>query len=280
MKILPLVLALLALVPAVFAECDPAFDSMQITRDTILCNKAFDVPSGITIKTDGVMLDCNGAIIRGAGVQDGQGVIIDHADGVTVKNCNILNYDVGVYVKEGNRNRIVQNSLLKNRIGVRMLNAFENRFESNADKSILKPVSSIASKFNSFWLVNKELDRDFCAENMCNSAGQMNPCANDDFYCSPSCDYVNDNDCPALQVQEQAPIVEQPKAEPEKKAPEVQNLPAEPKNTAKTRATGEFANSLINKLDYKARFWTTAFLFIITYLIGFLCFQHHHWKHG
>ncbi|MEM2916728.1 MAG: NosD domain-containing protein, partial [Candidatus Woesearchaeota archaeon] len=149
MKHLLFVVALLALAPVVIAECEAAFDLMQITKDTTLCNKAYDVPSGITIKTDNVVLDCNGAIIRGTALQDGQGIIIDHANGVTVKNCNILNYDVGIYVKEGNRNTIKDNALLKNKIGVRMLNAHENRFEDNADKSLLKPVSAIASKFNS-----------------------------------------------------------------------------------------------------------------------------------
>jgi parallel beta-helix repeat protein len=278
MKPLVIALAMLLLVPAVFAECEAAFDLIQITKDTILCNKAYDVPSGILIKTDNVMLDCNGAIIRGTGLQDGQGIIIDHADGVTVKNCNILNYDVGVYVKEGNRNTIVKNALLKNKIGVRMLQAFENRFESNADKSLLKPVSSLASKFNSFWLVNKDLDKDFCAENLCNSAGPMNPCANDDFYCSPSCDYINDNDCIAPVETAPAPAFEAPKPEPEKPAPQMVNLSTKPKKT--TRATGAFANSLMGKLDGKTRFWTMSVLFIIAYLVGFLCFQHHHYKHG
>jgi parallel beta-helix repeat protein len=281
------VLALFLFVPSVLAECEGAFDLMQITRDTMLCNKGYDVQSGITIKTDNVTLDCNGAIIRGTAMQDGQGIIIDHADGVTVKNCNILNYDVGVYVREGNRNTIIQNALLKNRIGVRMLQSFENRFENNADKSMVKPVSALASKFNSFWLTNKDLDKDFCEVNLCNSPGPMNPCVNDDYYCSPSCNYKNDNDCPAPK-EEPVKAVEQKAAEAEQvrleeaPAPETLDLTTKPKqaNSKPIMSTGAYSMSFMGQLPDKARFWTMAVLFVICYIIGFLCFQHHHWKHG
>jgi parallel beta-helix repeat protein len=275
-----------ALCPAVLAECEAAFDLMQITKDTYLCNKAFDVPSGITIKTDNVTLDCNGAIIRGTAMQDGQGIIIDGADGVTVKNCNILNYNVGIYVKEANRNTIVQNALLKNQIGVRMYQAFENRFESNADKSILKPVSALVSKFNTFQITNKELDKDFCDVNMCNEQGFINPCEDGDVYCSPSCNYETDNDCPqpeAPVVEEQKPVEllpEEKPAMPESPAPVMLNLTTQSAVQTTQMATGKFAISFMGQLSEKARFWTMAVLFIISYLIGFICYQHHHYKHG
>jgi parallel beta-helix repeat protein len=275
--------ALLLLLPSAFAECEAAFDLMQITRDTVLCNKGYDVPSGITIKTDNVTLDCNGALIIGKAMTDGQGILIDHADGVTVKNCNILNYDVGVYVKDGNRNTIIQNALLKNRIGVRMLNSFENRFEDNADKSLLKPVSSLASKFNSFWLINKDLDKDFCDVNLCNSPGPMNPCENDDFYCAPGCDYRNDNDClapieePVQAVEQKAAETEQIRLEP---APEMLDLATKKESTKPIMSTGAYSMSFMGRLPDKERFWTMAVLFSLCYLLGFFIFQHHHWKHG
>ena len=171
---------------------------------------------------------------------------------------------------------------LKNRIGVRMLHAFENRFENNADKSILKPVSALASKFNTFWITNKELDRDFCETNMCNSAGPMNPCANDDLYCSPACNYKNDNDCPTLPEQpetEQPAPFEPPKQHP---APEMPDLPAQKpeQSSMPIMSTGTVTKSFMQTLPEKAQFWTMALLAIVCYLAGFLCFQHHHWKHG
>jgi parallel beta-helix repeat protein len=282
MRFALLLLTILVLVPSALAQCEAAFDMMQVNKDIMLCNKAYDVQSGITIKTDNVTLDCNGALIIGKAMQDGQGILIDHADGVTVKNCNLLNYDVGVYVKEGNRNTIVQNALLKNRIGVRMLQSFENRFENNADKSLLKPVSALSSKFNSFWLINKDLDKDFCDVNLCNSAGPMNPCENDDFYCSPSCNYKNDNDCPAPPEE---PVVEPKPAEavqaPEP-APEILNLTTKPKpaSSKPIMSTGAFSKSFMGQLPDKARFWTMVLLCTICYIMGFLLFQHHHYEHG
>ncbi|MEM4239900.1 MAG: NosD domain-containing protein [Candidatus Woesearchaeota archaeon] len=279
MRLVFLFLALFAFLPGVFAECEAAFDLMQVNRDTTLCNRAYDVPSGITIRADNVTLDCNGAIIRGTAVQDGQGIIIDGADGVTVKNCNILNYDVGIYVKEGNRNTIVQNALLKNRIGVRMLQAFENRFESNADKSIVKPVSALASKFNSFWITNKELDKDFCDVNLCNGAGAVYPCEHGDFYCSPSCTYENDNDCPAP---EQPKTVLPAAAEPPKQetAPQMLNLSTNTPKTKPIMSTGKMTKSVMDAMPEKVRVWSMVALFVLAYLAGFLLYQHHHWKHG
>ncbi len=275
MKPLLIVIALLALAPGVVAECEAAFDLMQVTKDTTLCNKAYDIPSGITIRTDNVTLDCNGAIIRGTAVQDGQGIIIDNADGVTVKNCNILNYDVGIYVKDANRNTIIQNALLKNKIGVRMLNAHENRFESNADKSLLKPVSALASKFNSFYITNKDLDKDFCETNLCNQPGQMNPCENDDNYCSPDCSYESDNDCPKPNAEpESLPWLAVQPSQPAALPPE---RPAETQKQAQ-KTVPKATTSIISKLSPKAQFWTTALLFIIAYLAGFLCFQHVKYK--
>jgi parallel beta-helix repeat protein len=279
-------LAFLAAFPAAHAdECEYAFDLMQITKDTVLCNKAFDVPSGITIATDGVTLDCNGAIIRGTGMQDGQGVFIDGADGVTVKNCNILNYDAGIYVKEGNRNVIEQNALLKNKVGVRMLQAFENQFITNADKSIIKPVSALASKFNSFWITNKDLDQSFCEVNLCNSAGPMSPCANDDFYCSPSCSFGNDNDCRSPEAEaEPDPFLEKMKAQTLATG-KATTEPAATENKSAAKKpeveipSAQAPKSFMSLLPAKARFWTMAFLFILSYLFGFLIFQHHHWVH-
>lgn len=265
-------LLLVLLVPSVYAAvCDDAFDLMPITRDTVLCNRAYDVPNGIRINTDGVTLDCNGAILRGTGVADGQGIVIEKADGVTVKNCNIINFDVAIYVKESNLGRIHQNTLLKNKIGVRMLQAFENRFEENADKSYLKPVSAIASKFNTFQLTNKNIDKGFCAVNLCNQPGFMNPCEDNDFYCSQRCSHENDNDCAKPEIKA---VTEYPALLDEKifttQAPKKTKIevPA-PKKTI----------SIMDLLPEKTRVWMIILLFITAYIMGFLVFQHHRWYH-
>jgi len=276
-------LVLLLLAPAVIAaECEEGFSGMVITKDTMLCSKQFDAPDSVTVKVSNVVLDCNGAIIRGTGLQTGQGIVLEDVNNVTVKNCNVLNFDAGIYVKESNRNTIIHNAFLKNKVGVRMLEAFENRFEGNADKSTIKPVSAIASKFNTIWLTNKDLDRDFCETNLCNTQGVMNPCVHDDHYCSPYCSHENDNDCSnPLPLEAFTNITEYPALQDERayapkpvQAQKVQlELPA--------RLPPELAppKSPINHLPEKTRFWAMALLFIASYLLTFLLFQNHHRYH-
>jgi parallel beta-helix repeat protein len=267
----------LALSAQAAPECREAFDGMMIAQDTVLCNKAFDVPGGITITAPGVTLDCNGAIIRGTGLQEGMGIIIDRVNGVTVKNCNILNYDAGIYIKRGNRNTVVHTALLKNKVGVRMLEAFENRFENNADKSTVKPVSALASKFNYISLTNKDLDRDFCEVNQCNDPRPMSPCAHDDGYCSLQCAHENDNDCGLPATEESPPITEYP-ALPNEPTLVPTPTPA-PTKEPQMRITGETIKPPLAHLSDKGRFWAMTFLFIISYLIAFVLFQHHRKHH-
>ncbi len=265
-------LFLILLAPLVTAaECDDAYDSMIVTRDMQLCNRVYDAQNGITINTHGVTLDCNGAVIRGTGLAEGQGIIINNANDVTVKNCNIINYKVGIYVKESNRNHIYQNLLLKNKIGIRLLQSFENKFEKNADKSHLKPISSIASKFNTLWLTNKNIEKSFCEVNLCNTEGEMNPCADGDFYCSPKCNYDNDDDCKPPEIER---IYEYPAFEGE---PAVRFT--EPAKKYPKLATGTVTKSYLEELSEKTRFWVMTLLFIVAYLIAFLGFQHHHRHH-
>ncbi len=261
------ILVLLFLLPGVLAaaDCEEAYDGMQISKDTRLCSRSVDVPNSISITANDITLDCNKAILRGTSLAEGQGIILEHVTGVTVKECTIINFNTGILVKESNRNTIIDNTLLKNNIGIRLIQSFENRFENNADKSHIRPVSAIASKFNSFWLTNKDLDRAFCEVNLCNQAGPMNPCADNDFYCSPSCTAENDQDCAAPEPLPELPVaVEQP-------------LPAAitelPSEAVRTEAAPV---SFMGLLPEKARFWVMAFVFIITYVIGFLAFQLHH----
>lgn len=271
-----LLVLLLVLPIAQAAACEEAYDQMRVARDIVLCSKAYDVASGIRVITNGVTLDCNGAIIRGTGVQDGQGILIEKVNGVTVKNCNILNYHTGILLKEAHRNDIYHNAILKSSIGVRLIQSFENRFEDNSDKSLQKPVSAIASAFNTFWLTNKDLDQDFCAVNLCNKDGPVDPCAHDDFYCSPSCTYENDHDC-IPSAQSLPPVTEYPALpnEPTRRQPTT----ASPEDTASPDATGTVTHSLLDRFSQTTRFWTMASLFIIAYLLGFLAFQHHHYHH-
>ena len=121
-----------------------------------------------------------------------------------------------MFIKNVTNSLIEQNAILKNRIGIRMLDSYENVIRDNNDRSRQVPVSAINSKFNVIMLGNRNIDREFCEFNSCNEFREMDVCESGDFYCSSRCSYKTDDDCPP-------PKIEQVKQEkpPEKTADEL-----------------------------------------------------------
>ncbi len=194
MRLLVLLPLALVLFPAVFA-CESLTDGMIITKDLQLCSDTFDVPNGIIIRGDNLHIDCGTAVLRGQSGESEIGVRLENARNVTLEKCNILTFNQGLYMKNVTFSTIRDNAFLKNRIGIRMLDAFENVITDNSDKSNQLAVSAINSKYNVVKLGNKNVERDFCEVNACNAAREMNKCESGDFYCSPSCSASEDDDC-------------------------------------------------------------------------------------
>ncbi|PIN74488.1 hypothetical protein COV18_07590 [Candidatus Woesearchaeota archaeon CG10_big_fil_rev_8_21_14_0_10_37_12] len=190
-------LLIILLSSVAFAECIFPMSGLTIDKNTEVCNGVYDVPGGLIINTSNVLLNCNGAIFRGTKGRSEVGLRVEKAENVTVKNCQILTFNQGLFLKEVKHSLFEGNSLLKNRIGVRLLDSFENRIQRHADQSFEVPVSSINSKFNIVLLDNRRLDKEFCKVNVCNKERNMSVCNDDDFYCSINCSYESDNDCPA-----------------------------------------------------------------------------------
>ncbi|MBW2986493.1 hypothetical protein KY333_03925 [Candidatus Woesearchaeota archaeon] len=219
----PFVYILLIVLFASFAsaKCIDALDGMRITNDTTFCSDAYDVPNGIHIMADNITIDCGTAVLRGD-VQEGTGIIIENRKNVVIRHCNILTFHVGIYLKNSSSIVIDDSALLKNRIGIRMLNANENFITNIADKSTQTPVSLITSKFNTFD-INKRIDEAYCISNLCNEIKDINPCVDDDFYCSQKCTAESDNDC----VEKVKPVDAEPK-ENKTEEPVVVNKTEEP----------------------------------------------------
>lgn len=175
------------------AECIDALDGMRIKNDTTFCSDTYDIPNGIFVEADNITIDCGTAVLRGD-MQEGTGITIENRKNVVLRECNILTFHVGVYLKNSSFIIIEDSALLKNRIGIRMMNAYENIIINIADKSTQTPLSLITSKFNVFD-INKRVEEEYCISNMCDGARDMNPCVDDDFYCSPKCSEETDNDC-------------------------------------------------------------------------------------
>lgn len=183
-------------------------DGSPITQDTELCSNTYDIPNGIFISTSDLKLDCRTAILRGFDGQ-GTGIHVENADNVTIRNCHILTFDQGILLKNVTNSLIEDNGFLKNRIGIRLLESYENTIRENNDKSHQLAVSAVASKFNIVMLGNKNIDRAFCEVNACNRLRDLQVCENDDFYCSKRCSPVTDNDCESVET-ESGPVLEVP----------------------------------------------------------------------
>jgi len=201
------IIAFLLVLPAVFAECIAPTDGMAITQSTTLCSDTYDVPNGIRIAANDIVLDCSTGILRGVVGESEIGVRAENVNGITIKNCNIVTFTQGLYLKNVTNSLIEGNSFLKNRIGVRMLDSYENIIRNNNDKSFQLAVSAINSKYNIVILGNKEIERAFCEVNACNEEREMNVCESGDFYCSKKCSSSNDADCVAP-VTTSAPVEE------------------------------------------------------------------------
>ncbi len=73
---------------------------MRITKSTTLPPNG-EYHQAVVIMTDNVTLDCNGSSFIGDGM--GVGILIENRTGVTVRNCKVRGWDVGMYVVSGSR---------------------------------------------------------------------------------------------------------------------------------------------------------------------------------
>jgi parallel beta-helix repeat protein len=246
------------LIGSVFAECQELPGTGIIDSDIKLCSDTFDAPEGIQITSDNIELDCGTAVIRGNYLEK-IGIKIENRKNVTVTRCNILTFNVGVFISNSSNIHLYDNALLKNDVGVRMYNSYENLIEKHNDKSNLKPVSALNSKFNTVILGNKNIDRDFCEENACNTDKDMNPCVDADFYCSSRCTPETDSDC-------RKKIEKITAAAPVEETPEVQEEIIEEENIVEE-------GNLTDSPKEKTKNSRQILAYVLFYFIGFLAFQ-------
>lgn len=179
------------------AECVKPTDFMFVNESVEFCSDTFDIPNGIRIVASDITIDCKTAILRGnAGVSE-IGILVENVKNVTIRNCQVLTFAQGLFLKNVTHSLFEKNNFFKNNVGVRMLYSYENMLRDNNDKSLTVPVSAIMSKFNVVLLGNKEIDRTFCEVNACNKPAEFNLCEEGDFYCSPSC-IGSDGDCSSV----------------------------------------------------------------------------------
>jgi len=81
------------------STCLRLTNNIDVTADTKLCGDVFNVPDYgdegvIIVKFPGVTIDCDGATLQGSGV--GAGIFVKMSNDVTIRNCTISGYAVGV----------------------------------------------------------------------------------------------------------------------------------------------------------------------------------------
>jgi parallel beta-helix repeat protein len=180
----------------VFAnDCFEPYNFMEINSSLSFCNKKFDLFGGIKISGSDIVIDCRNALLVGNLEIGRAGITLENVNNVTIKNCNIVAYDVAIFMKNATNCNILSNNFVKGKIGIRIYDSFENVIKGNFDSSTLKPISSVNSRFNVVLDFNKDFEEGFCEFNICTVERDLSPCVDDDSYCSPKCNSSNDNDC-------------------------------------------------------------------------------------
>lgn len=75
-------------------------NGLRITTDTQLEPRIYLLPEGITIDSDNVTLDGNGATIMGVDKTNSQGIKVFGRKNIIIKNLRVLNYYHGISVKQ------------------------------------------------------------------------------------------------------------------------------------------------------------------------------------
>jgi len=102
--------------------CVEPKDDLRISEDTILCPHSYGLsdsqdPGVLIIDSSGITLDCNSAKLVGNSNR-GIGISLEGHENVTIMNCDLQFYNVGIRVKNALRPRIIHNMLADNDVGI------------------------------------------------------------------------------------------------------------------------------------------------------------------
>ena len=169
-RVLLFLLLTLLCVPSALAvtrSCTRTLDPPRIDQDTRLCADNY-APDGISIIRSNIELDCGTAVLRGKFAS--AGLTIQGRENVTIKDCQLANYDIGILIK-GSKNIVIRGiNLLRNQIGLKLIDSSGIVVENGYDISLQKPIQLINSKGNVFSYSNKRLEGEQCRLNQCNAA--------------------------------------------------------------------------------------------------------------
>jgi len=93
------------------------------------------VDNPIEIGDDGIKLDCDGRSITGSGAGSGTGILLDGKQDVTIQDCRVSLWDVGIKITGSNGNTIRVSILNDNGIGIRLGFSDDNELSGNVIES-------------------------------------------------------------------------------------------------------------------------------------------------
>ena len=101
--------------------------TLTVTKDTTLTRSHF---GEIVIGADNITLDCDGHYVFGSG--SGSGITLIGRRGVTVENCDIINFNDGFFLQDSDRNVFRENLVEHNADeGFDIQRSNENLFKQN-----------------------------------------------------------------------------------------------------------------------------------------------------
>jgi parallel beta-helix repeat protein len=106
-------------------------NGLRIENDTQLEPKVYLLPEGITIESDNVTLDGQGATILGAD-KTGEGVKVFGRKNIVIKNLRVMNYYHGISVKQSRRIKI-ENCTITSTAEIQSNTLFLNIWKSASD---------------------------------------------------------------------------------------------------------------------------------------------------
>jgi len=110
---------------------DNTYVSESKTYQAKLCNVADADGNGvIIINASDVVLDCNGMIL--VGNNSGKAIkILGNFNNITIKRCDIRNYEIGIYSNSNNNHTIFNNTFINNEKGMSLFYSNNNNISKN-----------------------------------------------------------------------------------------------------------------------------------------------------
>lgn len=129
MRKLIILCLILAILPAANAVCVMPDENMEIKENAVFCHGTYNLESGIKVINDNLLVDCNNSIMVGNGIN--YGFLLKDRKNIALQNCDISNYEIGIYLDSTNGSIANNNRLTRNKFGIALFNSFNNDISGN-----------------------------------------------------------------------------------------------------------------------------------------------------